>query len=119
MPDAVRALERGFSPATADVTALAAAGLLATLVGLEVQRPELLDADDLVRILGARVALALGQRVEVEHPPLLWLLVGGGRLLPGLYALKGHALLAQQRAQPLVADVLDHPLIDQKVRELG
>jgi hypothetical protein len=33
--------------------------------------------------------------------------------------LKGHALLAQHRAQPLVADVLDHPLVHQIVGQLG
>jgi hypothetical protein len=33
--------------------------------------------------------------------------------------LKGDAFLAEQRAQALVADVVDHPLGDQEVGELG
>jgi hypothetical protein len=41
------------------------------------------------------------------------------RGLPGLYPLKGDAFLAEQRAQPLVADVVDHPLGDQELRQLG
>jgi hypothetical protein len=42
--------------------------------------------------------------------------VGG---LPGLYALKRDAVLAEEAAQTLVADVVDHPLSDQKVGQLG
>jgi hypothetical protein len=33
--------------------------------------------------------------------------------------LKGHALLAEQNPQALMADVLDHPLGDQEVGQLG
>ena len=33
--------------------------------------------------------------------------------------MKGHALCAQQFSQALVGDVLDHPLGDQEVRQLG
>ncbi len=97
----------------------AAAGPLAPGLGLEVQRPKLVDTDDLVGIVRALLAFAVGECVEVEHALLLGLIVRVGGLLPGLYALKGHALLAQQRAQPLVADVLDHPLINQVVAQLG
>lgn len=43
--------------------------------------------------------------------------VAGG--LPGLYALKGHAFLAEQDPKALVADVVDHPLGDQEVGQLG
>ena len=34
-------------------------------------------------------------------------------------ALKGHALLAEQDPQALVADVVDHPLGDQELGQLG
>jgi hypothetical protein len=40
-------------------------------------------------------------------------------LLEGLYGLKGHALFAQQQAKPFMANVLDHPLSDQELSELG
>ena len=36
----------------------------------------------------------------------------------GLYPLKADALLAEQRAQSLVADVVDHPLSHQELRQL-
>jgi hypothetical protein len=39
--------------------------------------------------------------------------------LPGFQALKGDALLAEQGAQALVADVIDHPLSDQELGQLG
>jgi hypothetical protein len=45
--------------------------------------------------------------------------VGAISCLPGLYALKGDAFLAEQRAQALVADVVDHPLGHQELRQLG
>jgi hypothetical protein len=86
--------------------------------GCRLQRPELVHADDLLRIIEPTLALAIGERVQVEHPLLLGLIIGVGRLFPGLYALKGHALLAQHRAQPLMADVVDHPLIDLIVGKL-
>jgi acyl-CoA synthetase (NDP forming) len=44
--------------------------------------------------------------------------VGVARGLPGLHALKGDALLAEQDAQALVGDVVDHPLSDQEVCRL-
>jgi hypothetical protein len=50
------------------MAAPAAARPLAAQVRLEVQRPEF-QADDLVRIAATACALAVGQRVEVEHPP--------------------------------------------------
>jgi hypothetical protein len=54
----------------------------------------------------------------VQHPVLLGLIVRVARLLPGLQALKGHALLVEQGPEALVADVLDHPLGDQEVGQL-
>src|ERR1700730_714583 len=37
--------------------------------------------------------------------------------LPGLYPLTGGALLAEQQAQSLMADVVDHPLSHQELRQ--
>lgn len=44
---------------------------------------------------------------------------GVPRSLPGLYFLKGDTLLAEEHAQSLVADVVDHPLSDQELGELA
>jgi hypothetical protein len=88
-------------------------------VGLQVQRAELVDADDHLRVAGLNLAGAVHQPVQVQDAVLLGLEVRVARLLPGLQALKGHALLAEQDPQALVADVVDHPLGDQEVRQLG
>ena len=81
-------------------------------VRLEVERPELIDADDHLWVAGLDVDGAIHQAVQVQDAVLLGLVVRVGRLLPGLQALKRHALLAEQGAQALMADVLDHPLGD-------
>jgi hypothetical protein len=54
----------------------------------------------------------------VLNPGLLdrVLRVFGG--LPGFQPLKGDALLAEQHAQALMADVVDHPLSHQELRQL-
>jgi hypothetical protein len=66
-----------------------------------------------------RYDLAVGDRVEVFDAGLLGRVVRVSGGLPGLQALKGDAFLAEQDAQALVADVVDHPLGDQEVRQLG
>jgi hypothetical protein len=43
-------------------------------VGLEVERAELIDADDHVRVAGLDVAGAVHQPIEVQHPVLLGLI---------------------------------------------
>jgi hypothetical protein len=61
----------------------------------------------------------VGDHVEVldaRHLGRVVRIAGG---LPGLYPLKGDVFLAEQNAQALVADVVDHPLGDQEVREFG
>jgi hypothetical protein len=63
--------------------------------------------------------LAVGDGVEVFDPGLLGGVVGVAGGLPGLHPLKGQALLAEQAAHALVADVVDHPLGDQEVGQLG
>ena len=50
MPDAVQPVEGRSSPAATDVAAAALACPLAAGVRLQVQRPELVQADDLLRI---------------------------------------------------------------------
>ncbi len=63
--------------------------------------------------------LPIGDVVELEHPVLLGLEVGVVRLLPGLDHLKRDTLLAEEQAQTLVADVVDHPLSDEELGQLG
>ena len=53
------------------------------------------------------------------HPRLLGRVIRVGGGLPGLHRLKGHAVRGQQFSQTLVGDVLDHPLGDQEVGQLG
>ena len=87
--------------------------------GLQVERPELINAKHDLRVAGLRCRLAVGDRVQVLHPGLLRrvLRVLGG--LPRFQALKGDAFLAEQDPQALVADVVDHPLGHQEIRQLG
>ena len=102
------------------VVALAAdRGPLPARVGLQVQRPELVHAEDHLRLAVLGYDLAVGDRVQVLDPGLLRRVVGVAGGFPGLQALKGDALLAEQDPQALVADVVDHPLGDQEVRQLG
>jgi hypothetical protein len=62
--------------------------------------------------------LAVSDRIQVLHPGLLHRIVQVLGCLPGLQALKGDALPAEQHAQALVADVVDHPLGNQELRQL-
>jgi hypothetical protein len=54
----------------------------------------------------------------VQDAVLLGLEVRVGGPFPGLDHLKGHALLAEQEPQALMADVVDHPLSDQELGQL-
>ena len=85
----------------------------------QVERPELVHADDDARIALCRFRLAVGDVVELEHPVLLGLEVRIVGLLVGLDHLKRDALLAEYQAQALVADVVDHPLSHQELGQLG
>jgi transposase len=85
--------------------------------GLQVKRAELIQHD--LRVAGVRRHVAVGDRVQVLDPGLLRRVAGVLGGLPGLQALKGDALLAEQDPQALMADVVDHPLGHQELRQLG
>jgi len=88
-------------------------------VGHQVERPELVHTEDHLGLAGLGCHLVVGDGIEVLDPCLLGRVVRVAGGLPGLQALKGDAFLAEQDAQALVADVVDHPLGDQEVGELG
>ena len=67
---------------------------------------------------GVRRYLAVSDGIQVLDAWLLLRVARIRRRLPGLYPL-GDAFLAEQRTQPLVADVIDHPLSDHELRQLG
>ena len=92
---------------------------LAAGVRLQVERPELVDADHHRRIIVTRFDLAVGDVVQLEDPVLLDFEVGVVGLLPRLHRLKRHALLTEQDPQALMADVVDHPLSDEMLGQLG
>ncbi len=77
--------------------------------GQEVERAELVHADDDARIALLRFCLAIGNLIELEHPVLLGLEVGVVGLLVGLDHLKRDTLLAEEHAQTLVTDVVNAP----------
>ena len=87
--------------------------------GQQVERPELVHADDDGRVTFLRFCLAIGDLVELEHPVLLGLEVGVLRLLVGLDHLKGDTSFAEEHPETLVADVVDHPLGDEELGQLG
>ena len=123
VPDALGAGIGGAPPPPWPLARLAggaaAAGPLPARPGLQVQRAELVHAEDHARAAGPGGRLAVGDRVQVLHPGLLGRVVQVTRGLPGLHGLKGHALRGQQRPQALVGDVLNHPLGHQELRQLG
>src|SRR4051794_9642497 len=87
-------------------------------VGLQVERSELVHAEHDRWITWARRHGAVGDGVELEDPVLLGLEVTVVGALPGLHRLKRHALLSEQGAQALMADVVDHPLSHEVVGKL-
>ena len=114
MPHPVRPLVGGAPPTPPRRTRITAAGggrrpLLARM-GLQVERPELVHADHHGRVTRSGRGLTFCDRVELEDAVLLRLVVWVGGGLPGLYRLKGDPLLAEKKAQALMADVVDHPL---------
>jgi hypothetical protein len=110
----------GGPPPAARLPSAATAGCpLPAGVGLEVERAELVQADDHLGAAGFHVVGAVHQPVQVQDAVLLGLEVRVGGLLPGLDHLKGHALLVEQDPQAFVAEVVDHPLGDQEVGQLG
>ena len=122
MPDPVRAGVGRPPTTTPRLIDVAFAGsdrrpLLARM-GLQVERSELVHAEHHRRIPWPRFGTAVGDRVELEDPVLLRFEVGVVGLLEGLDHLKRHALLAEQSAQALMADVVDHPLSHQELRQL-
>ncbi|SCF61992.1 hypothetical protein GA0115254_108115 [Streptomyces sp. Ncost-T10-10d] len=88
-------------------------------MGHQVERPELVHAKDDFGFVFLGYDFAVCDRVEVLDARLLGRVVGVPGGLPGLQALKGDAFLAEQDAQALVADVVDHPLGNQEVCQLG
>ena len=88
-------------------------------MGLEIEGSELVHADHGRGIALTRDVGAIGDGVELEDPVLLDLEVRVGGLLPGLDHLKRHALLSEQDPEALMADVVDHPLGDQELCQLG
>jgi hypothetical protein len=85
------AVARGRAPA-------AAVGPLPTRVGLEVERAELVQAHDHIRVAGLGVLGAVHQGVQVQDAVLLRLIVRVAGPLPGLQSLKGDTRLAEQLA---------------------
>ncbi len=67
--------------------------------GLQVQRPELIDAEHNLRVVVLRDGLAVGDRVQLLDPGLLRRVLRVLRRFPGLYPLDGDALLAEQHPQ--------------------
>lgn len=86
---------------------------------LQVERPELVQADYDRRVAGARLGQSVGDRVQLQDPILLLLEAGIVGALPAPHGLKADAFLTQQLPQPFVGDVVDHLLGDQIVGELG
>jgi hypothetical protein len=72
---------------------------------LAARRTDLIHVNIQGRHAGSAAGFAVGEGVEPLDAGLLGPVVGIPRVLEGLYALKRHDLLAQQRAQALVADV--------------
>ncbi len=87
--------------------------------GLQVQRPELINAEDHLRIAVLRGRFPVGDRVQLLDARLLLRIPRVLRRLPGFQALKGDPLLPEQDPQALVADVIDHPLGHQEIGQLG
>jgi hypothetical protein len=85
---------------------------------LQIERPELVHAKHHCRVARAGRGLAVGDVVELEHPVLLGFEVGIVTHFEGLDGLKRDAFLAEQDPQALVADVVEHPLSHQKLRQL-
>jgi hypothetical protein len=76
----------------------AAFGPLAAGMGQQVERTELVQAEDDLGFAGLGQHLAVGDGVEVLDVGLLDRVIGILRGLPGLQALKGDAFLAKQDA---------------------
>ena len=94
-------------------------GPLLARPGQQVERAELVHREDHRRITTLGLGFSLGDVVELQHPVLLRLVVGVIGLFEGLYGLKGHLLLSEQDPQALMADVVDHPLGDEELGQLG
>jgi hypothetical protein len=86
---------------------------------LQVQRPELVHAENDLRLAGLGDDLTVSDRIQVLDPGLLHRVIGVFGGLPGFQPLKGDALLAEQHAQALMADVVDHPLSHHELAQLG
>lgn len=108
MPDTVRALVGRTDPLGLCAGRPAAAAWL----GLQVQRPELIEADH-DPFTGLRHLVELDDFVALDPE------VGVGGALPRPHGLKPDVLLAKELTQPLVGDVRDYALGDQVVSELG
>jgi hypothetical protein len=67
-------------------------------MGLQVQRPELVHAEDHAGITEAGFGQAVGDRVEGQHPGGLGVVIGIGAGLVGLHRLKADVLVTKQGA---------------------
>src|SRR5271154_7178208 len=85
----------------------------------QVERPELVHADNNLWVTCGWGDFPISQVVELEDPVLLGFKVWGLGLFEGLYGLKRNTPFTQQQAMPFMANVLDHPLGDQELSELG
>src|SRR6266536_2611895 len=72
-PHAVRTIARGSSAPSGSRPTAASPGPVATRMRLEVQGPELVDADHHVGITAPGLSLAIGEVVELQDPVLLGL----------------------------------------------
>src|ERR1022692_3325853 len=86
---------------------------------LQVQRPELIDAEDHFRIAVLRGRFPVGDGIQLLDPGLLLRVVRVLGGFPGFQALKGGAFLSEQDPQALVADVVYHPLSHHEIGQLG
>jgi hypothetical protein len=76
---------------------------------LEVQRADLIDADDHLGVARLGIDGPVHQPVQVQDPVLLGRKVRVAGLLPGLQALQRHALLVEQDPQASWQVIVDHP----------
>jgi hypothetical protein len=88
-------------------------------VGLEVERAELVQAHDRIRVAGLGVLGAVHQGVQVQDPVLLGLIVRVAGPFPGLQALKGLGVLrlSEPVTLPEYGQLPTQGLLDELYRE--
>lgn len=88
VPHAAVAVERCPHPARCWAGASLAPCPLPSRMRLQIERPELVDADHNIWITSPTPAFPVGEEVQIQHPILLGFVVRVGGFLPRLYALK-------------------------------